>query len=383
VAPNDFNIQDINDAGQFAGQHEDDAIFGAPKATCSYTELPTFDGPCEPQALSEAGGVGWAGQVVGWCEVSGGSQHACMWQYLAPAGWVVYDLNDLILPGSGWDRLIGATDINAAGDIVGWGEIDGDEHAFLLTLHTPPACCKPDGSCSQIEYEDCVSQGGEPLGPGSQCLGDLDSNGIDDACQIGCCLDEPLGQCDTITVAVTCNGRVLLECLGDADSNGSDDACEVEACCDTNGTCTDLYVLDCSTQGGTSQGPGTVCTNPQACCLAGGACADVDPLCCDDLDGTPMGFGTQCLTDTNTNGFADACEEACCFFYTALCEDLPPDVCRAQQGRPQGPGTHCHSVVCPPAIPTLSEWGLIFMGLLMLGAGVTVLARRRSSTTTA
>lgn len=45
----------------------------------------------------------------------------------------IHDLNDLIPPDSGWDRLGPAWDINDKGQIVGAGEKNGDLHAFLLS----------------------------------------------------------------------------------------------------------------------------------------------------------------------------------------------------------------------------------------------------------
>ena len=42
------------------------------------------------------------------------------------------DLNNLIPPGSGW-ALTQANGINDAGEIVGYGMIAGQQHAFLLT----------------------------------------------------------------------------------------------------------------------------------------------------------------------------------------------------------------------------------------------------------
>jgi probable HAF family extracellular repeat protein len=42
------------------------------------------------------------------------------------------DLNDLIPGGSGW-TLIEAASIDGSGQIVGFGTINGQTHAFLLT----------------------------------------------------------------------------------------------------------------------------------------------------------------------------------------------------------------------------------------------------------
>ncbi|MCA9440697.1 MAG: hypothetical protein KC964_07825 [Candidatus Omnitrophica bacterium] len=59
--------------------------------------------------------------------------HAFLWE-----DGVLMDLNDLIPEDSGWE-LIQAHDINDAGEIVGWGNYRGKEHAFLLTpLNAPP-----------------------------------------------------------------------------------------------------------------------------------------------------------------------------------------------------------------------------------------------------
>jgi hypothetical protein len=43
------------------------------------------------------------------------------------------DLNSLLPAGSGW-TLDYATAVNDAGEIVGWGTIDGETHAFRLDL---------------------------------------------------------------------------------------------------------------------------------------------------------------------------------------------------------------------------------------------------------
>jgi probable HAF family extracellular repeat protein len=47
---------------------------------------------------------------------------------------VVTDLNDLLPPGSGWVITTPAAfDINDAGQIAGWGTVNGQTHAFLMT----------------------------------------------------------------------------------------------------------------------------------------------------------------------------------------------------------------------------------------------------------
>ncbi len=48
---------------------------------------------------------------------------------------------------------------------------------------TVGACCFPDGTCREMAPGCCECMGGDPLGPQTRCLGDLNSDGTDDACQ--------------------------------------------------------------------------------------------------------------------------------------------------------------------------------------------------------
>jgi probable HAF family extracellular repeat protein len=76
---------------------------------------------------SIAYGINNLGQVVGLADFNGPAG-AFLWQ--SDSG--MENLNDLIVPGSGW-TLDEAHAINGLGQIVGSGEIDGQYHAFLLT----------------------------------------------------------------------------------------------------------------------------------------------------------------------------------------------------------------------------------------------------------
>jgi probable HAF family extracellular repeat protein len=76
------------------------------------------------------------GQIVGHaqCISSGAAKAAFLWD-----NGVMYNLNDLIPPGSGWD-LLRANDINDEGKIVGIGiNPAGDLHGFLLVPDEPTA----------------------------------------------------------------------------------------------------------------------------------------------------------------------------------------------------------------------------------------------------
>jgi probable HAF family extracellular repeat protein len=88
-----------------------------------------------PQDLGTlAGGFGTAfglnnnKLVVGYSTTASGDPHAFIWS--ADNG--IEDLNDLIDPSSGW-VLVWASAINDAGEITGWGTINGENHAYLLS----------------------------------------------------------------------------------------------------------------------------------------------------------------------------------------------------------------------------------------------------------
>jgi len=53
----------------------------------------------------------------------------------------IWDLGSLIPAGSGWDYLEIGQEINEAGQIVGWGVIGGQRHAFLMSPAPIPEPC--------------------------------------------------------------------------------------------------------------------------------------------------------------------------------------------------------------------------------------------------
>lgn len=80
---------------------------------------------------SVANAVNNAGQMVGYATVAGGDVRAFLYQ----EGGVLTDLNSLIPANSGW-ILKEATNLNDAGEVVGWGMYNGQIRAFLLKLST-------------------------------------------------------------------------------------------------------------------------------------------------------------------------------------------------------------------------------------------------------
>jgi len=85
---------------------------------------------------SEARGINDQGQVVGDSSTGGGRTHAFLYR-----DGMLNDLNSLIPADSGW-TLQNALGINQDGQIVGYGIINGETHAFLTT--DPPATAVPE-----------------------------------------------------------------------------------------------------------------------------------------------------------------------------------------------------------------------------------------------
>jgi len=85
---------------------------------------------------SEARSINELGQVVGESSTSDGRAHAFLYRDDA-----LIDLNSLIPTDSGW-VLEDAFGINQDGQIVGYGTINGETHAFLAT--DPPATAVPE-----------------------------------------------------------------------------------------------------------------------------------------------------------------------------------------------------------------------------------------------
>lgn len=128
--------QDVNDAGQIVGHYggNDDGsgrAFVYDPASNTKTDL----GKLLPaHTYSSARAVNNAGQIVGVSSVSWFTQQderAFIYE-----GGAMLDLNALVPAGSGWVLNV-ATDINAHGQIVGTGRLNGQERGFLLTPTEP------------------------------------------------------------------------------------------------------------------------------------------------------------------------------------------------------------------------------------------------------
>jgi probable HAF family extracellular repeat protein len=116
---------DINDAGQVVGKAVPGKAF-----LWEGGDWAILPDPGAGVNGSEALSINNEGHAVGYASVAN-YDHAVLWDSAESAS---YYLEDLIPSDSGWSRLIQATDINDAGQIVGWGRREGSAwHAFLLT----------------------------------------------------------------------------------------------------------------------------------------------------------------------------------------------------------------------------------------------------------
>jgi probable HAF family extracellular repeat protein len=116
----------INDQNQIAGQaytRNNRAAHAFRLSEGQMADLGTLGG-----SSSWGFGINNSGTVVGLAMTRTNASHA----FISTAGGKMQDLNKLIPARSGW-VLAEAHDINDAGQIVGYGTINGESHAFLLT----------------------------------------------------------------------------------------------------------------------------------------------------------------------------------------------------------------------------------------------------------
>ncbi len=240
------------------------------------------------------------------------------------------------------------------------------------------ACCLPNDTCEEIDALVCLQKGGDSKGPGSVCMGIAACHFPDQTCvdiDQHCCLNQggtpKAGEvCGGVEACClpddACEEIDALVCVQkDGLPQGTGSVCEqLQACCLGN-ACEDLEPDCCLKNGGGPQGTGTACSPPEPCCLPDHTCEAMDPLCCTKQGGrmvTACPCGACCLKDTGGQCVDDAVEEECPhadlkFF----------------------PGRGCDEIICEEIlIPTVSEWGLIVMMLvLMTGARVYFGNRRQ------
>jgi|GEM_PF-4799287 len=175
-----FNVTSINDGGQIVGYRVDHS----PDPT--EPNLPSgwlyAGGQFSATAMQQPQSIDSAGDIVGASFVNGGADDLEAHAFVTVGGGN-QDLNNLIAAGSGTGWVLSqANSINSAGQIVGWGLLNGAQHAFLLN---PQVSSGPPAATGQIAgtvFEDSNSNAqveiGEPALAGWQVYIDANNNGI-------------------------------------------------------------------------------------------------------------------------------------------------------------------------------------------------------------
>ena len=119
-----------------------------------------------------------------------------------------------------------------------------------------------------------------------------------------------------------------------------------------------------------------------ACCFGNGFCTPQTQEDCESVEGQLyLGDGTECVGDMTcpavcwacqcTDGLTDSGQSAIgCVAEESACDQF----CQAHGGLQS---FQCDLGPCP-SIPTVSDWGLLVMTLLVLTAGTLVLSRARA-----
>ncbi len=199
-----------------------------------------------------------------------------------------------------------------------------------------------------ITLDDCNNNGIADDADIASGAPDDNENGIPDECEdFGPCCDNTLSSCtemflDDCDEAARFDAHVSI-CSELSPSCGSEPS---GACCD-------------------DEAAGSECTpgeNPDNCLLRYGGdwsdCATVEPPCGD------LPFG------------------ACCDTARGFCEDGIPERECSRPGLDWHEDDECYTVACEQVIPTVSQWGMLTMALLVLTCGTLVFMWRRRTVDT-
>jgi hypothetical protein len=85
------------------------------------------------------------------------------------------------------------------------------DHVCPVDVNEDGACCLNDGDCASTDAVVCRLLGGTYLGDGSVCLGDANTNGIDDACEFDCAAGDCNCDMSINILDVLCVANDILE----------------------------------------------------------------------------------------------------------------------------------------------------------------------------
>ncbi len=324
-------------------------------------------------------------------------------------GWV-----DLPSTNFGWLLRGGESATRTAKRFDGRDNTIPENRPKLMVTYTPgpAACCLTDRTCVPLLAAECTLQGGTPGSPGSICIGDPDGDGVDSSCGDNCPSVANPGQEDTdsdglgnacdcgdgLTVAPEqCDGGTCCtpQCTfvtAGTQCRSSGGVCDVaESCTGSNENCPpDSFLgpgLECRPSAGlcdlaeSCTGNGAACP-PDGFVAAGEICRPLQDPC--DVTEACTGISAGC--PANGFLFGDVCRHS-----TGPCD--PAETCPGD-----GPGCPTDEVIsvcadgdgccpvgccaagtedsdcpqdCGQGIPTVSEWGVAILALLLL-AGAKV-----------
>ncbi len=180
-----------------------------------------------------------------------------------------------------------------------------------IPANAPGACCVGSGASKTCQV--AVLSGGTYF-----CNGAASPFPFNGFCSIQACI-LPDGSCVDVDAMCRCSGLG-----GTPQGTGTTCPAPTVACCGTDptfhGSCQDLTDTQCTAAGGVSAGVGSDCTQSgsplvdvcsvlRACCgVAGVPCSDDDLYMCTTTGGTSQSVGSSCSYHSDTDLFADACD---------------------------------------------------------------------------
>ena len=215
------------------------------------------------------------------------------------------------------------------------------------------------------------------------------SDNCDDAPDVtyGSVESSPVQYCPTVTI-ITRTWSSVDDCDNSADCDQlitvTDFPVPEGQCCDpTNGSLTTIDDGDDCTADICDDATGDV-THPNnglcgACCLVDKECiAELLEGTCNDFGGYFLGRQSVCLGDSDGDGNDDQCDNcpgvSDAVFGFTICE-VSGGACEADEDCP--PEESCIPA-CQTAIPTVSQWGLIILALLLPVGAKIRFARNRT-----
>jgi len=176
---------------------------------------------------------------------------------------------------------------------------------------------------------------------------DDNNDGVGNACTLGACVQSVVCTIETAAECSSLGGSFQgpgTECptVGEPDPMG--------ACCKADGSCEFLTLVDCDEIEGIYQGDNVLCEDADcplpagACCLPNGDCVNATEMSCTTQDGTYQGDGSNCETAECPQPTG-----ACCGGES--CSDVTLEECNSLEGSYQGDGTSCDDELDPCFVP--------------------------------